>query len=76
MASSLDMSLDDRIKNRGSRQRGRGRGRARPGNGQGGTHGGRMSSTAHRGSLAFNARPSSHAIIKASLNNVDAYTCD
>ncbi|KAJ1398176.1 RNA-binding domain superfamily [Sesbania bispinosa] len=44
MASSLDMSLDDRIKNRSNnRGRGRGRGRARSGRGPSGTlSGGRM----------------------------------
>ncbi|XP_057434242.1 THO complex subunit 4D-like [Lotus japonicus] len=43
MASSLDMSLDDRIKNRSSRGRGRGRGGARSGRGPSRTlNGGRM----------------------------------
>ncbi|KAK7305693.1 hypothetical protein VNO77_43603 [Canavalia gladiata] len=40
MASSLDMSLDDRIKNRSNRGRGRGRGRAHSGRGPSGTHNG------------------------------------
>ncbi|RDX93261.1 THO complex subunit 4C, partial [Mucuna pruriens] len=40
MASSLDMSLDDRIKNRSNRGRGRGRGRAQPGRGPSGALGG------------------------------------
>ncbi|TKY47398.1 THO complex subunit 4C [Spatholobus suberectus] len=43
MASSLDMSLDDRIKNRSNRARGRGRGRAQSGRGPSGALGaGRM----------------------------------
>ncbi|KAL1365378.1 hypothetical protein HN51_013414 [Arachis hypogaea] len=46
MASSLDMSLDDRIKNRSNRGRARGRGRARSGRGASGTlGGGRMNGT-------------------------------
>ncbi|XP_020208523.1 THO complex subunit 4D [Cajanus cajan] len=40
MASSLDMSLDDRIKNRSNRGRGRGRGRAQTGRGPSGALGG------------------------------------
>ncbi|TKY56702.1 THO complex subunit 4C [Spatholobus suberectus] len=52
MASSLDMSLDDRIKNRSNRGRGRGRGRARPGRGPGRTQsGGRMTGAVRRGPL-------------------------
>ncbi|KAK7302077.1 hypothetical protein RJT34_12956 [Clitoria ternatea] len=44
MASSLDMTLDDRIKNRSNRGRGRGgRGGARSGRGPNGAPGGRMS---------------------------------
>src|SRR4051812_39743700 len=41
MASSLDMSLDDRIKNRTNRGRGRGRGKALSGRGSGALGGGR-----------------------------------
>ncbi|KAE9594405.1 hypothetical protein Lalb_Chr18g0053441 [Lupinus albus] len=82
--ASLDMSLDDRIKNRGSRGRGRGRGRAGFGRGpsrtfnggrmSGAANGRRMSGAARRGPLVLNARPSSYAIAKASSKNVDAYT--
>lgn len=76
MATSLDMSLDDLIKNRGSRERVRGRGRARRGRGPGrassggrmprASSGGRMPGTVRRGPLAVNARPSSYTIAKAS----------
>ncbi|MED6159850.1 hypothetical protein PIB30_045991 [Stylosanthes scabra] len=76
MASSLDMSLDDRIKNRSNRGRARGRGRARSGRGASGTlGGGRMNGTVNgrrmmtgavrRGPLTVNARPSSYAIAKS-----------
>lgn len=65
------MSLDDRIKNRSSRERGRGgRGRAPRGRGSGrNLGGGRMSGAARRAPLTVNARPSSYAIAKASLKN-------
>ncbi|KAE9615067.1 hypothetical protein Lalb_Chr04g0251371 [Lupinus albus] len=76
MASSLDMSLDDRVRNRSNRGRGRGRGRDRPGRGQGMIPGGgRKTGPVRRGPLTVNVRPSSHAIAKASSKNVDAYTC-
>lgn len=67
MATSLDMSLDDRIKNRSNRERGRGRGRASRGRGTGrNLGGGRMSGAARRVPPTINARPSSYAIAKAS----------
>lgn len=67
MATALDMSLDDLIKNRGSRERGRGRGRARRGRGPGrASSGGRFPRAVRRGPLAVNARPSSYTIAKAS----------
>ena len=75
MATALDMSLDDLIKNRGSRERGRGRGRARRGRGPGrassggpgrASSGGRMPRAVRRGPLSVNARPSSYTIAKAS----------
>jgi THO complex subunit 4 len=68
MATALDMSLDDLIKNRGSRERVRGgRGRARRGRGPGrAPTGGRMPGGVRRGPLGVNARPSSYTIAKAS----------
>ncbi|KAF7831105.1 THO complex subunit 4D [Senna tora] len=66
MATSLDMSLDDRIKNRSNRERGRGRGRAPRGRGPGRSlGGGRMPGAASRVPLSINARPSSYAIAKS-----------
>ncbi|KAJ7964479.1 THO complex subunit 4D [Quillaja saponaria] len=70
MASSLDVPLDERIKNRSNRGRGRGRGRgrARPGRAAGGAFSvgpGRISGAARRAPLTVNARPSSHAIAKS-----------
>ncbi|XP_062150775.1 THO complex subunit 4D-like [Alnus glutinosa] len=66
MATALDMSLDDLIKNRGSRERGRGRGRARRGRGPGrASGGGRLPRAVHRGPLAVNTRPSSYTIAKS-----------
>jgi len=66
MATALDMSLDDLIKNRGSRERGRGRGRARRGRGPGrASSGGRMPRAVRRGPLAVNTRPSSYTIAKS-----------
>ncbi|KAF5457532.1 hypothetical protein F2P56_021629 [Juglans regia] len=66
MATALDLSLDDLIKNRGSRERGRGRGRARRGRGLGrASNGGRMPGAVRRGPLAVNARPSSYTIAKS-----------
>lgn len=68
MATALDMSLDDLIKNRGSHERGRGRGRARRGRGPGrAPNGGRMPGPVRRGPLGVNSRPSSYTIAKASL---------
>ncbi|KAJ7960091.1 THO complex subunit 4C [Quillaja saponaria] len=66
MASSLDVSLDDRIKNRSNRERGRGRGRAHRGRVPGVAFSvGRMSGAARRGPLTVNARPSSYVIAKS-----------
>ncbi|GMY24859.1 THO complex subunit 4D-like isoform X1 [Fagus crenata] len=67
MATALDMSLDDLIKNRGSRERVRGgRGRARRGRGPGrAPTGGRMPGGVRRGPLGVNARPSSYTIAKS-----------
>ena len=67
MASSLDMSLDDRIKSsRSNRERGRGRGRARAHTSRGTVRnpgvGGRITGAARRG---LNTRPSSYAIAKS-----------
>ncbi|KAL8246726.1 hypothetical protein R6Q59_007941 [Mikania micrantha] len=64
---SLDMSLDDMIKNRRTtvRGRGRGRGRARGGWGQERSfRGGRPTGPPRRGPLAVNARPSAYNIAK------------
>lgn len=67
MATALDMSLDDLIKNRGSRERVRGRGRVRRGRGPGrAPGGGRMPGPFRRGPLAVNPRPSAYNIAKAS----------
>ena len=67
MATALDMSLDDLIKNRGSRERVRGRGRVRRGRGPGrAPGGGRMPGAFRRGPLAVNPRPSPYNIAKAS----------
>ena len=67
MATALDMSLDDLIKNRGSRERVRGRGRVRRGRGPGrAPGGGRMPGPFRRGPLAVNPRPSPYTIAKAS----------
>ncbi|KAK7842652.1 tho complex subunit 4c, partial [Quercus suber] len=92
MATALDMSLDDLIKNRGSRERVRGRGRVRRGRGPGrAPGGGRMPGPFRRGPLAVNPRPSPYAIAKASsklwmsihmlenltcLNNPNTRVCD
>ncbi|CAL0307657.1 unnamed protein product [Lupinus luteus] len=74
MASSLDMSLDDRVRTRSNR--GRGHGRDRPGRGQGSNPGGgRKGGSVSSGPLMVNVRPSSHAIAKASKKNVDANMC-
>lgn len=67
MATSLDMSLDDRIKTRSNRDRARGRGRAPRGRGAGqNLGGGRMSGAVRRAPLGINSRPSAYAIAKAS----------
>ncbi|XP_054797781.1 THO complex subunit 4D [Prosopis cineraria] len=66
MATSLDMSLDDRIKTRSNRERGRGRGRAPRGRGAGQNLGvGRMPGAARRAPLGINSRPSAYAIAKS-----------
>lgn len=66
--ASLDMSLDDMIKNRRNSERGRGQGRARRGGrGPGGSfRGGRTSGAPRRGLLGVNTRPSAYTIAKAS----------
>lgn len=70
MATAVDMSLDDIIKNRRNSDRFRGRGRARRGRGAGPAgrsfNGGRMMAAGRRGPLGVNARPSSFTIAKAS----------
>ncbi|KAI4307654.1 hypothetical protein L6164_030819 [Bauhinia variegata] len=66
MSSTLDMSLDDRIKNRSNRGRGRGRGRPQRGRVPGrNVPGGRMPGAARRGPLTVNTRPSAYAIAKS-----------
>ncbi|XP_058079815.1 THO complex subunit 4D isoform X3 [Magnolia sinica] len=71
MANSLDMSLDDIIKNRGNSDRGRGRSRGRAwgrgrGRGQGGSFDrGRGAGMLHRGPLRVNTRSSPYAIAKS-----------
>ncbi|XP_073044670.1 THO complex subunit 4D-like isoform X1 [Primulina eburnea] len=67
--ASLDMSLDDMIKNRRSSVRNRGQGRsrgARRGQGPGGSssRGGRAYGPPRRGPLGLNARPSAQMIAK------------
>ena len=65
--ASLDMSLDDMIKNRRNNERGRGQGRARRGRGTGGSfRGGRTTGAPRRGPLGVNTRPSAYTIAKAS----------
>ncbi|GMP32509.1 hypothetical protein CsSME_00006232 [Camellia sinensis var. sinensis] len=64
--ASLDMSLDDMIKNRRSSERGRGRGRGQRGRGPiGSFSGGRMTGPPRRGPLRVNTRPSSYVIAKS-----------
>lgn len=66
--ASLDMSLDDMIKNRRNTERGKGQGRARRGGrGPGGSfRGGRNSGAPRRVPLGVNSRPSAFTIAKAS----------
>lgn len=68
--ASLDMTLEDRIKNRRntSDKGGRGQGRARRGRGGPGgpARGGRPFGAPRRNPLGVNARPSSFSIAKAS----------
>ncbi|KAL6582813.1 hypothetical protein OROMI_004891 [Orobanche minor] len=66
--ASLDMSLDDMIKNRKNNERGgRGQGRPRRGRASGGPSrgGGRLFGAPRRNPLGVNARPSSFAIAKS-----------
>ncbi|MQM11455.1 hypothetical protein Taro_044360 [Colocasia esculenta] len=71
MTTSLDMSLEDRIKNRNSSERGRGRGRGRGWvRGRGGTSRGRAIGMLHQGSLRVNTRPSAYKTAKASLKSL------
>ncbi|WOL13773.1 THO complex subunit 4D-like isoform X1 [Canna indica] len=68
MATSLDMSLDDLIKNRTSNQRGRGRGRGQGQGrrrGRGGTFRGRGMGVQHGGPLRVNNHPSAYKIAKS-----------
>ncbi|KAK9106024.1 hypothetical protein Scep_022868 [Stephania cephalantha] len=75
MANSLDMSLDDLIKNRNISERGRGRGSTRRGRGRVGSFGrgsGRAGGNMiRRGTLRANTRPSSFAIAKPFSRNKD-----
>ncbi|KAK4747623.1 hypothetical protein SAY87_014209 [Trapa incisa] len=64
MATSVDMSLDDIIKNRRNSDRTRGRGRGRRGRGQGRTFSG-GNGVVQRRPLAVNARPSPYTITKS-----------
>lgn len=71
MATTVDMSLDDIIKNRRNSERIRGRGRGRRGHGRGRGQGrsfggGRMNGNGQRGYLGVNTRPSSYTVAKAS----------
>ncbi|XP_051140884.1 THO complex subunit 4D-like [Andrographis paniculata] len=65
--ASLDMSLDDMIKNRRSTGRGdRGRGQPRRGRGRAGlSRGGRLFGAPHRNTLGVNPRPSPYTIAKS-----------
>jgi len=76
MATSLDMSLDDLIKNRTSSQRGRGRGRGQGRGrawGRGGATRGRGVGMARQGPLGVNSRPSMYKIAKASAKSIAVF---
>ncbi|CAA2964217.1 THO complex subunit 4D [Olea europaea subsp. europaea] len=64
--ATLDISLDDMIKNRRNSDSGRGLGRPRHGRGPGRSfRGGRTTGTRPRGPLSLNARPSVYTIAKS-----------
>ncbi|CAA6658645.1 unnamed protein product [Spirodela intermedia] len=66
METSLDMSLDDMIKNRNIGVRGRGRGRGRGWvRGRGGPSRGRAVGMLHQGFLSVNTRPSAYKTAKS-----------
>ena len=76
MATSLDMSLEDLIKNRGFSERGRGQGRGRGrgrARGRGGATRGRGMGMARQGPLGVNAHPSPYKIAKASPKSIAVF---